>query len=178
MRLPWKWSPPIYVTDLAPPLRSLLLEPRSLTRRLVALSEGQFRVRLDRWRWQLPHAEEARLLGLRTREGAWIREVTLFCRDVPTVYARSVIPATALRGKFRRLTHLGTRPLGEFLFTEKGVNRGNMQLLRLRSGHVLYEGAVQRAAQEVSEFWGRRSLFYVYNEPLLVAEIFLTDIVT
>ncbi|MGQ0658403.1 MAG: chorismate--pyruvate lyase family protein [Chromatiales bacterium] len=166
----------IYGADISRLLRSLLLERGSLTRRLVTLAEGRFRVRVDREQWRTPNAEEARVLGLRSRRGIWIREVTLLCARTPMVYARSVIPAAALRGRFRRLTRLGERPLGEFLFTDKAVARGRLQLLRITRHHSLYGGARRRAGCATAEFWGRRSLYYIGSTTLLVAEIFLTDV--
>lgn len=112
---------------------------------------------------------------MRGRQHAWVREVTLLCEDMPVVHARSVIPRAALRGRFRRLRRLGARPLGELLFTEKGVVRGRMQLIRVTLRDRLYVRASRRAAPAPQEFWGRRSLYYIASTPLLVAEIFLTD---
>ena len=69
-------------------------------------------------------ADEARALGLRLGAWAWIREVQLLGDGQPWVFARTLIPADTLRGRGRRLTRLGTRPLGEVLFTDPGVRRG------------------------------------------------------
>lgn len=160
--------------DVSPLLRSLLLERGSLTRRLVALANGEFRVRLDTLRLRTPHPHESRTLHLRTRESALVREVTLLCREQPLVYARSVLPITTLHGRFRRLRHLGTRPLGEFLFTSPGVHRGEMRLVRVAPNHRLHAGATERM-RTLREFWGRESLFYIGGDPLLVTEVFLSD---
>lgn len=156
-------------------LRSLLLDRGSLTRRLITLSQGDFRVRLDRLAWGAPFAGEARTLGLRAREAALLREVTLMCRERAAVFARSVIPQRTLRGRYRRLRHLGSRPLGELLFTDKHVVRGRTRIFPVRPGDTLYAGALRRAARARPRFWGRTSLFYIGGEPLLVTEIFLSD---
>lgn len=162
-------------TDLPPLLRSLLLDRGSLTRRLVALSRGDFRVRLDRLAWAAPFACEAHTLGLRAREAALLREVTLMCLGRAAVFARSVIPRRTLQGRYRRLRHLGTRPLGELLFTDRHVVRGQTRVFPVKPGDALYAGALRRAAHPSPRFWGRTSLFYIGGEPLLVTEIFLSD---
>ncbi len=156
-------------------MRSLLLDRGSLTRRLIALSQGDFRVRLDRVAWGAPFAREACSLGLRAREAALLREVTLMCHERAAVFARSVMPRRTLQGRYRRLRHLGTRPLGELLFTDRHVVRGPTRIFPVRPGDALYAGALRRAARASPRFWGRSSLFYIGGEPLLVTEIFLSD---
>jgi chorismate--pyruvate lyase len=162
-------------TDLPPLLRSLLLDRGSLTRRLIALSQGDFRVQLDRLAWGAPFADEAHVLGLRAREVALLREVTLLCHEKAAVFARSVMPRRTLQGRYRRLRHLGNRPLGELLFTDKHVARGETRIFPVRAGDALYGGAIRRAVRQCPRFWGRSSLFYIGGEPLLVTEIFLSD---
>ena len=159
----------------SPVLRSLLLDRGSLTRRLIALSHGQFRVRVDSMRWSMPLPWEARLIRARDRETVLTREVTLLCNDRPTVFARSLLPRRTLRGRFRALRHLGTRPLGELLFTDPAVRRGHTFFFTVQNGAPLHSGASERITTARNEFWARASLFYIGNDPLLVTEIFLTD---
>ncbi|MFZ5757967.1 MAG: chorismate--pyruvate lyase family protein [Pseudomonadota bacterium] len=131
-------------------------DPGSLTARLVARSQGQFRVRITRLARARPRLDECRALGLRTGEWALIREVVLEGCGRPWVVARSVIPVGTLTGPNRRLARLGTRPLGAFLFRDPGLRRDQVQVVRTPDGH-----------------WGRRSRFLLRGRPLLVAEYFL-----
>lgn len=148
--------------------RPWLLDPGSLTARLVARSAGAFRVEVLAQGWAPPSADERRALGLGIRERALIREVLLRGGDQPWVYARSVLPLALLRGRYRFLSHLGTRPLGALLFRDRALRRGPIEVA-LRPVPAL--PGVDRAAG--ARAWLRRSLFDLGGRPLLVAEMFL-----
>ena len=132
-----------------------------------------FQVRLLRQGWGSPLYSEGRLLGMRRGEIAVIREVLLLCDEQPWVFARTLIPIHSLRGRARRLTRLGERPLGEVLFSQPGLRRGAIQVARLLSGHRLFAAAVTGLGEVPAQLWGRRTLFYYAGKPLLVNEIFL-----
>jgi chorismate lyase len=154
-----------------------LYDRGSLTARIKrACPEGCFRVKVLKQRWGRPLYGETRLLGM--RQGGWaiVREVELRCNGVPWVFARSLIPAVSLRGAARRLSMLGDRPLGELLFSEPGMRRGLIQVARLLPRNRLFEAATGRMKPAPGEVWGRRTLFYMADQPLLVNEIFLPDI--
>ena len=154
-------------------LRGWLLDGGSLTARLRALCREGFRVRIRRLRWGQPLHSESRLLRGRRGLAALVREVELSCGNQPWVFARTIIPATSLRGPARRLGRLGDRPLGQLLFTQPGTRRGTTEIARLLPGHVLFGAAVDGLQQVPGEVWGRRTLFYFSGRPLLVNEIFL-----
>jgi chorismate--pyruvate lyase len=116
------------------------------------------------------------LLGIRRGETAIIREVELYCEQTPWVFARTLIPASSLRGPARRLTMLGNRPLGEVLFNDPHMRSGRREVARLLPRHPLFQAAVASLEQKPEEIWGRRTLFYLGGQPLLVNEIFLPDI--
>src|SRR3569832_2502884 len=107
---------------------------------------------------------------MRPAERALIREVPLLCGVLLWVFVRTVMPVSSLRGRRRRLMHLGDKPLGAALFADPHLCRGALELARLRRGEVLYEQAGSRDAADV---WGRRSVFRLQGRPLLVSEIFL-----
>lgn len=142
------------------PWRSWLMDPGSLTQRLIQRSRGQFRVEVLRQQWAVPTASERQALGMRCREKALIREVQLIGKDQPWVYARSVLPATTLTGRQRLLAQIGTRPLGQMLFRDPSMRRSPLQIspLHLSTGQTA---------------WARRSVFRLANKPLLVCEVFL-----
>jgi len=153
-----------------------LLDPGSLTRRVQAACHGRFRVRLLHQGWGRPLYSETRLLRLRWGEFAIVREVELLCEEMPWVFARSLIPASSLRGRARRLAHLGEKPLGALLFADPNLRRGVTQVARLLPRHPLYGAATGHLEVKPRELWGRRSLFFYAGKPLLVNEIFLPDI--
>lgn len=105
-----------------------------------------------------------------------VREVELLCHEVPLVFARTVIPAASLRGPAKRLTLLGERPLGEVLFADPRMRRGQMEVARLQPRHPLFGVATADLQQRPDEIWGRRTLFHLGDASLLVNEVFLPAI--
>lgn len=155
-----------------------LQDSTSLTARIkAACQDGKFRVRVVRQGWGRPLYSEVTLLGMRQGEIAIVREVELLCDGVPWVFARTLIPASSLSGPAKRLAHLGEKPLGAVLFSDKRAKRGITQVARLLPRHRLFVTAVAQLAEPPTEIWGRRSLFHFSSKPLLVNEIFLPDLV-
>lgn len=145
-----------------PPPRSVVTwldEPGSLTVRLVGKAQGRFAVRVVWQGWALPALEERQRLGLRAGRYALIREVELLGNGQVWVRARSVLPATCLNGRGRRLRHLGNRSLGGLLFKDPTLVRGPIEIAPM--------------AQPEGRIWARRSRLYYHGKPLLVAEAFL-----
>lgn len=151
-------------------LVSWLLEADSLTARLRRDCPPPFRVELLRQDWDAPFTDENRVLHLPPRRRALIREVLLWCGEVPVVAARTVIPEATLRGVNRRLAELGTRPLGEVIFANPLLQRLSLEVAmsepeRWRGRAQLHLG--------LAPVWGRRSLYSLRESRLLVAEYFL-----
>ncbi|WP_444929061.1 chorismate--pyruvate lyase family protein [Microbulbifer sp. SSSA002] len=142
----------------------------SLTAALKQQSGGDFYVRVLYQGWQPPRPEEGRALGLHPGSRALIREVLLYGCGQPWVYARSVLPERSLQGKSRNLRSLDSRPLGELLFSEPGIRRGEITLNLLQKSANCPD---RELGDRGSEVWGRRSIFWLRDKPLLVAEAFL-----
>lgn len=152
-----------------PALRQWLLDDGSLTRRLIQLCGNDFNVQLlAACRGRARH-DERRALLIRDGEQAHVREVYLCSGATPLVYARTVIPLTTLQGAARRLAHMGDRPLGALLFSSKGMRRAGIQVSRL-PGNLLQHDLNDELV------WGRRSVFYLTNKPLMVSEYFLPSL--
>lgn len=154
--------------SIPPHWRPWLEDRGSLTRRLVSASEGDFRVEILRQFVGLPTAAEAQALRLPARRWALIREVLLVGRDTPWVFARSILPVSTLTGRLRRLRHLDNRPLGQLLFSDNSMTRGEVEVASINGASL---GSVQTAKNH--RLWGRRSVFRLSGKPLLVCEIFL-----
>lgn len=148
----------------------------SLTRALVAACEGQFRVAVARQGWSAALTSERHLLDMPERHTALLREVKLLCNDKPWVFARTLIPASSLRGRARALAHLRTRPLGAVLFADPATRRLAVQAARLTPRHALYAPACSHLRKKPNELWGRRTLFEYAGQTLLVNEIFLPPV--
>ena len=150
--------------------RHWLLDRGSLTQRLIAASNSQFRVRILAQGITKPRRTEAKALGIPHQQLAVVREVILYGNDQPWVYARSVLPLSSLTGRLTRLRKLDERPLGALLFADPSMRRGKLELASVQPSKValpLELGIFDTA------LWGRRSVFYVAEKPLLVSEIFL-----
>lgn len=173
-----RWYPcsRLFLRDVPAGLSTWLLDAGSLTQRLRQACAGRFRVRVLRQEWARPSRDEARVLKLRLEAWAWIREVQLLGDDQPWVFARTLIPARTLRGRGRRLTRLGTKPLGAVLFADPGVRRGPVEIARVLAGQRLHRRAFAGFAEPPDAIWGRRSVFRIDGHPLLVCEIFLPDL--
>jgi len=154
--------------------RGWILAEGSLTGHLRVLCPQRFTLavlREARWR---PRSDEARALRLRGDRASLIREVALRCGDEPLVIARTVIPATTLRGKVQRLARLGSQPLGALLFTDKTARRGPLEL-----GHLtLAQAGISQAPPVDEPVWARRAVFHLGGAPLLVSEFFLPALFT
>ncbi len=164
----WQWQ-------VERPLRACLLHRGSLTARLRSLCAAQcITVRVLREGRHPVPPDEARVLGLRVRERSRVREVCLHCGSGAWVFAHSVIPQRTLSGGGRRLARLGHHPLGAVLFSDPGIQRGPIELARVSAEAMPYAGfAAVDATAQAPAYWGRRSLFYVGERPLLVCEFFL-----
>ena len=169
---PWRARRSLIPTAVA----SWLLDESSLTRRLQRTCIGRFHVRLLRQEWQKPPVGEHRLLGMRRGQLAVVREVELLCDSVPWVFARSLIPSSSMTGRAKRLAYLGEKPLGALLFADPGLRRRFAQTGCLTPRHPLYAAATNHLIEKPARLWGRRTLYFYSEKPLLVYEIFLPDI--
>lgn len=153
-----------------------LLDKGSLTRRILLNCKNDFRVEVLSQKWQRPMLNEAMRLGVDAEHHAFIREVILYCGDSPWVYARSVLPHITLTGKRRQLGKLGTRPLGEILFSDQNIQRDALEIANIKLGQRMFNQATQCLDKSPESIWARRSVFHWHKKPLLVNEVFLPDI--
>ncbi|MDE3010638.1 MAG: chorismate lyase [Pseudomonadota bacterium] len=107
---------------------------------------------------------ERRLLG--AAAVAHAREVLLLADGVPVVWARTVLAPSALRGAWRFLGRLGTRPLGGRLFTDPGITRTRFAFLPMRRLQA-------RRAPPSVPLAGRRALLLRGGQAALLTEVLL-----
>ncbi len=112
---------------------------------------------------------------MRSGEHALVREIYFKCNNIPWVYARSIIPRKTFNVTQHRLAFLGARSLGSYLFSEQNAFRDVMEIATIPNHHKLHSLALNNISNNNKQLWGRRSVFYIKNRPLLVIEIFLPD---
>ena len=146
-----------------------LFDEGSLTRRLTALSNNHFSVLPLYEGWQTLREDECRALGLPAASLGWVREVYLRGYHLPWVFARSVASKSALEAGGLNMDALGTRSLGELLFSDQAFERGPLQVCR-------YPRDWLPDADRADNLWGRRSRFVRGSLSVLVAEVFLPNL--
>ena len=104
---------------------------------------------------------------------ATVREVCLDHAGEPLLLARTVFTSNVLRTD-PRIVDLGDRPLGSLLFAgEKPSPYTARQSCNILPGSPLYPLIRWRHDGPELNFWARRTLFVLFDAPLLVTEIFL-----
>ncbi|WP_350432207.1 chorismate lyase [Shewanella sp. H8] len=152
------------------PLKGWLLATGSLTQRLKTHCK-HFEVKVLGEHLLVPLADE---FPTQT-DPVWIREVLLCLDGIPWVFARTLIPQTILGVQTPKndFTRLGTRPLGELLFSSPDITPGNIEVAQFETCGRLAALATSLNQQVNQSLWGRRRYFNVFNSQLIVSEIFL-----
>lgn len=101
---------------------------------------------------------EALQLKLKQRERAMVREVLLCAGVTPLIFARTVMPLYLLQGAERQLLRLGNKPLGAYLFSHPNAYRCGLDVMQTKN------------------HWARCSCFMLNSKPLLVYEMFLSQL--
>lgn len=151
-----------------------LTDTGSLTRRLQQHNQHGFAVDLLGNSWIKPLPDESLKLRIRLTELSFQREVRLLDGDRANVYARTIVPLATYKAMPYRFNQLGNKPLGEVLFTDPSVRRGDIEIACLVPGQWLYEMAVLEEDDRPEHLWARRSQFFINDKPLLVNEVFLS----
>lgn len=150
-------------------LQPWLRDKGSLTAKLTSFSQGRFHVEVVRQIITRPELSEQRSLKMRDHEWALVREVVLYGKDQPWVFARSVIPLTSLTGSLRHLRKQDVRPLGAFLFSQPQLQRSAIAVSCINRHHHYLPAHLQGD----EPLWARRSVFCLERKSLLVSEVFL-----
>jgi chorismate--pyruvate lyase len=153
-------------------LRAWLSDCGSLTQRLKSRC-ASFRVEPQATGLARPNPDEYALLGMAPGDRAYVREVLLLCDGEPVVFAHSVLPRAGLRGGWNSITRLGSRSLGEALFSDHRIERQPLAYRNVRHNHPLYRSVASLQTLAVGSLWARRSVFCLNGHPLLVTEVFL-----
>ena len=136
-------------------------DPGSLTSRLKEKSVGDFQVEVVDERWLSNLLRDLRVLfgPVADNHRFWSRKVVLSGRGEPWIQAHTILPEHSLESPLREVMELSKKPLGEFLFNHPELIRSEMDVTPVGS-----------------DTWARRSLFYLFSNPVLVAEFFLPSL--
>jgi chorismate--pyruvate lyase len=154
-------------------LRRWLSAPGSLTARLRLHGKVSVEV-ISQGRQTLWAQERA---ALRCQQGH-VREVVLRINGRPAVWARSATTLSAVKGPWRAIKGLGTRPLAELLFEHNQVRRDPLRVKAFMQQsperrHLARQWSkLVPAADDLAPTWSRRSVFWHRGHPLQVMESF------
>lgn len=154
-------------------LRAWLFDSGSLTERLKKTFPEPFQVMVLFHDWGQAQEDEQLLLDAAGR--TLVREVVLHCHGVPLVFARSIIPEHTISQGNDDLLCLGTRPLGAHLFANPALKRGPFQQIKLSVPELKARYLEVFSGMPQDDLWGRRSVFQLNAQPLLVSEFFLPN---
>ena len=158
----------------SPALRVWLRAQGSLTARLRRHGEVQVQV-LRQGPMALWNAERQDLGS----QAGYVREVVLHLDGRPAVWARSATSLQSIKGPWKAMQGLGTRPLAELLFEPIYMHRTPLQTHALRRGglmqrhvHKAWCSLEHADAQHLSPQWARSSVFLRHGHGLRVMEAF------
>jgi chorismate--pyruvate lyase len=155
-------------------IQSWAYESGSITQRLRAIYGNTIQVKILRQHWRHPFLTERRLLRIPEHHYCLTREVLLHTKGKPLILARTIIPAGTIKVARSNLSHLGTRPLGEVIFSCPKLERMAMNVTVV-SPRIMTQLAID--AGNISQpLWGRRTVYAIRHQHLLVSEFFLTAI--
>lgn len=154
--------------------QSWIYEPGSITQRLRSYYGDAVKVKILLNCRRLPFLGERKRLKLNPGHYALTREVLLHADGIPLILARTLIPEKTVKAAQRNLAHLGSKPLGEVIFSNPKLTRLEMDFA-LIAPPFWTPLAVNEANIEQS-LWARRTVYAIHHKPLLVNEFFLPEV--
>jgi chorismate--pyruvate lyase len=144
-----------------------LLDRGSLTQLLIKKSKNQFRVEVVAEEWVSSDriAASGKFGPVSPQHRFWSRKVILHGAGQPWVMAHTLLPEHSLSSPLQEVMALKNKPLGEYLFSHPDLLRTGIDVTAYREG-----------ADSSLNSWGRRSLFYLFDKPVMVAEYYLTQL--
>ena len=170
---PWKLKP---TPSLHHTQKHWLRRAGALTTALRELGSLNLRV-IDEYSCGLSK-DEARCLKLPCKSPVWVREVVMSIDGTDCVVARSIAPLVASHGTWQGMRRLKSRPLADLLYKQRSIVRSAFEVVRLNRAIPLNKTAERVTGSQVNHklrhaLHARRSVFWRYGYPLLVAECFL-----
>ncbi len=152
-------------------VQSWTYESGSLTQRLRDYYGDAIGVKVLLQRWNTPFLTERRLLKLPENRYSLIREVLLHADGQPLILARTIIPAKTVKVAKSNLAHLGSRPLGEVIFSYPKLERIEMDVTLIDQPTWSWSAIAEAGIDQ--PIWGRRTVYAIAEQQMLVSEFFL-----
>jgi chorismate--pyruvate lyase len=136
-------------------LKTWLQASGSLTQQLTDVAQGQFSVKPVKEHFQRLNFIDATWMQVPFHHTSWVRESYLYgCEQQPWVKAKSIFPIQSLQRRARIFKHIGTKPIGWFLFDRT-------------------EPKCERRVIWLDEGWTRQSCYTWHGCKIIVQETFL-----
>ena len=166
-------------------VRQWLSEPYILSKSLRKVCEN-FTVEVTDQCIKTLYADEVAALKCYDMTEGFVRETYLGDTGNPVVYARVTMPQSTYQFKKFELDNLGNRPIGEtLLYRDPSLTRSEFEIKRITCDDELlfdqlvhdnfYKAEIEKIAR-VNELWARRSFFTISGNPILITEVFLSNI--
>ena len=165
----WTSHSPHLRLSLSTDIYSWIYEKNSLTQRLRQIYGKAVKVKILFHQWKSPFLSESLHLALPVYRYCLIREVLLYAENKPLTLARTILPQKTIQNAQQKLSHLGTRPLGEVIFSDPSSERLAMDISYTQPKIWHKSFPINQA------IWGRRTVYTIQKQPLLVSEFFLPD---
>lgn len=157
-------------------LRAWLTNTGSLTARLIAHFQ-HFHVDVLHSHLAPVHQDESFPIQVKSHQLVYTRDVLLCSQTLPLVYAHSVTHPRWLKHPLSWLKHQGNQSLGTAIFNNTLIERGTINMTKLKAYHPLYRKIQIAVDFHAPYLWARRSIFYYQKATLLVTEVFLPPFV-
>lgn len=155
-------------------VQSWAYESGSLTQRLRNVYGSSVAVSVLLQQWRTPFLSEQKLLKQPDARYCLIREVTLHADGKPLILARTIIPAETIKVAHSNLSQLGTRPLGEVIFSYPKLERVEMDVALVKP--CLWTSVTLEKISINQPIWGRRTVYGIRHKHMLVSEFFLPEV--
>ena len=160
--------------QLPEPVQSWTYESGSLTQRLRNYYGSGVGVKVLLQCWKTPYLTERRLLNIPSHQYVLTREVLLHIKGKPLILARTVIPRDTVKTAKSNLSKLGSRPLGEIIFSYPKLERIAMGVTMIQL--PTWKSDLLDQVSINGRIWGRRTVYGIANKHMLVSEFFLPEV--
>ncbi len=155
-------------------VQSWTYELGSLTQRLRNFYGNRVKVTVLFQGWQSPFLDERRLLKSPEHHYCLVREVMLHADNKPLILARTIIPRHTIKIAKSNLSHLGSRPLGEVIFSYPKLQRLNSNISLIQPN--MWTELAREKGNIKEAIWGRSTVYSIAQREMLVSEFFLPEV--
>jgi chorismate--pyruvate lyase len=149
---------------------------KSVTRQIEKQRHITLHVRMLHQGWDYPEHDEAILLGLTRKEKVWVREIHLIYAQQVFIYGRSLFTQHVRQHELNQFRQFNQRPLGYFLFSRAHLVRDPFVFAKLTPHHATYHRALHTLPLNPTHLWARCSRLTLEQQPILLTEVFLPDL--